>query len=415
MEGDRAWIRAHGGLAPHTVSTPTSAPSAGHGGHGRERVLSTLSRLGALSRAELARRTALAPSTVSPIVAELLDVGLVVELTGSGETGTRRGRPATLLALHRRAGAVVGIDLGKRHVRVAVADLAHNVLAEKATALASDTPAATGIARIVALIEEALPQAGVDRRDVVGVGMGLPGPVRADTGELGDSTILPGWVGVRAPQAMTDALGLPVRVDNDANLGVLSESTWGAARDCSEVVYLKVATGIGAGFIVGGQPFRGIGGTAGEIGHLVIDPGGPVCRCGNRGCLEMLAGADSVLHALRPTHGDQLVLREAIGCAVEGDSGCRRAIADAGGAIGTALGTLCNLLNPQRIVVGGELGTAGELLLAPLRESLRRAAIRSAADDVDVVQAALGDRAEVLGAIALAIRSAHPRNMPVPG
>ena len=375
---------------------------------GRDKVLTTLTHFGAVSRADLARRTALAPSTVSSIVTELLNAGLVVELTESGDSDARRGRPPTLLTMHRRAGAVVGIDVGKRHVRVAVADLAHNVLAEERDALASDAHAAVGIRHVVALVDEVLPRAGVERGDVLGVGMGLPGPVSAATGEVGDSTILPGWVGVRAPQAMTEALGLPVRVDNDANLGALSESTWGAARGCNDVVYVKVATGIGAGLIVGGQPFRGVGGTAGEIGHLVIDPRGPVCRCGNRGCLEMLAGADSVLHALRLTHGD-LTLEDAISCAVEGDSGCRRAIADAGHAIGTAIGTLCNLVNPGRVVVGGELGTAGELLLAPLRESLRRTAIRSAADDVRVVEAALGDRAEVLGAIALAIRSAHPR------
>lgn len=372
-------------------------------------MLSTLSRVGTASRAELARRTALAPSTVSAVVADLLDTGLVIEVAGSPDAQTRRGRPATLLALHRRAGAVVGIDFGKRHVRVAVADLAHQVLAEESTVLDSDAPADEGIACVVALVDEVLLLAGVERGDVVGVGMGLPGPVRA-SGELGDSTILPEWVGIRAPQVMTEALGLTVRVDNDANLGALGEWTWGAARGCSDVVYLKVATGIGAGLIVGGRPFRGVGGTAGEIGHLVIDPRGTVCRCGNRGCLEMVAGADSVLHALRPTHGDRLTLRGAIDCAIEGDGGCYRAIADAGTAIGTAIGTLCNLVNPERVVVGGELGTAGELLLAPLRESLRRTAIGSAADDVEVVGAALGDRAEVLGAIALAIRSAHPHD-----
>ena len=377
------------------------------GGQGRAKVLSTLSRLGALSRADLSRRTGLAPSTVSSIVAELVGSGLVVEVPGSGESTIRRGRPATLVALHRRAGVVVGIDVGKRHVRVAVADLAHRVLGETTVALDSDVTAADGIDEVVRLVDQLLPRAGADRSDVVGVGMGLPGPVRADTGELGDSTILPGWVGVRAPEAMTRALGMPVLVDNDANLGALSEATWGAARGCAEVVYVKVATGIGAGLIIGGQPFRGIGGTAGEIGHLVIDPAGPTCRCGNRGCLETLAGADSILSALRPTHGDRLLLKDALDRAAEGDSGCRRAIADAAGAIGTALGTLCNVLNPQRIVVGGELGTAGELVLGPLRESLRRAAIHSAADDVDDVQGALGDRAEVLGAIALALRGAQ--------
>jgi predicted NBD/HSP70 family sugar kinase len=156
--------------------------------------------------------------------------------------------------------------------------------------------------------------------------------------------------------------------------------------------------------IIEGRPFRGAGGTAGEIGHTIVDPEGPVCRCGNRGCLETLVGAPALLELLRPTLGP-LTLREVLARADDGDAACRRTIADAGGAIGAAAaGTLCNLFNPDRIVVGGDLGAAGELLLAPLRDALLRAAIPSAGADVDVVAGVLGDRAEVLGAIALVLR-----------
>jgi predicted NBD/HSP70 family sugar kinase len=233
--------------------------------------------------------------------------------------------------------------------------------------------------------------------------MGLPGPVHRPSGELGDSTILPGWVGVRAADAVSAALGHAVEVENDANLGALGEWMWGAGRGAAHMAYVKASTGIGAGFIVAGQPYVGAGGTAGELGHTVVDPGGPICRCGNRGCLETLAGAPAVLGSLRDVHGEALTLTEAVAYARRGDAGCQRAIADAGISIGTAVATLCNLFNPQRVVVGGDLGAAGELLLAPLRESLRRAAIRSAADDVEVVQGRLGERAEVLGAVALVL------------
>jgi predicted NBD/HSP70 family sugar kinase len=178
---------------------------------------------------------------------------------------------------------------------------------------------------------------------------------------------------------------------------------WGAGRGADHMAYVKAATGIGAGFIVAGAPDVGAGGTAGEIGHTVVDPSGPICRCGNRGCLETLAGAPAVLSSLRDVHGERLTLQEAVAFARRGDAGCTRAIADAGSAIGTAVATLCNLLNPQRVVVGGDLGAAGELLLQPLREALRRGAIRSAADDVEVVGGELGERAEVLGAVALVL------------
>ncbi|SDQ16505.1 Sugar kinase of the NBD/HSP70 family, may contain an N-terminal HTH domain [Quadrisphaera sp. DSM 44207] len=374
----------------------------------RDVVLAALSRRGAVSRAELVRETGLAASTVSTVVGELLAAGLAVDMPGRTvpATGARGGRPATLLALHRSAGVAVGVDLGKRHVRVAVADLAHVLLAEGSRPLPADWPAAEGIAVVADLVEVLLRRAGVPRDQVIGVGMGIPGPVRA-TGELGDSTILPGWVGVQAAAAVAAALDLPVHVDNDANLGALGEWTWGAARGSGEVAYLKIATGIGAGLLLDGRPYTGIGGTAGEIGHIVVDPSGPVCRCGNRGCLEVVAGGDAVLAALRLTHGE-LGLREVVALARRGDHGCRRVLADSGRSIGEAVAVLCNLLNPGLVVVGGELGAADDLLLPSLRESLARSAVRSAAQDVAVVPAALGERAEVLGALALAVRCGAP-------
>jgi len=169
------------------------------------------------------------------------------------------------------------------------------------------------------------------------------------------------------------------------------------------MVYLKASTGIGAGLIVMGRLFRGAGGTAGEIGHTIVDPSGPVCRCGNRGCLETLVGAPALEALLAPTLGT-VTVHEVIARAGAGDQACRRVIDDAGTAIGTATANLCNLFNPGRIVVGGDLAAAGELLLAPLRAALARAAIPSAARDAEVVPAVLGDRAEVLGAVALVVR-----------
>ena len=389
----------------------SNAPVDGASGRrvdARARILRVLARSGATSRADLARHTALSPSTVSAIVAELQAEGLVTEpetqRVAPREPGGL-GRPPTPVALHRRAGLAVGIDFGKRHLRVALADLAHDILAERHAELDADLPAAEAIARAVALTDEVLAEGAARRDDVLGVGMGLPGPVHEPTGELGDSTILPGWVGVRAADAMSEALGVPVDVGNDANLGALSESTWGAGQGAAHMAYLKVATGVGAGLILDGRPFHGAGGTAGELGHTVIDPAGAVCRCGNRGCLETIAGADAILDEL----GGGLTIAGAIARARDGDERCRAVIAGAGSAVGTAVATLCNLLNPERLVVGGDVAAAGDLLLGPLREALRRAAIRSAADDVEVVEGALGDRAEVLGAVALGLRRGADR------
>jgi predicted NBD/HSP70 family sugar kinase len=360
----------------------------------RERILDLLRADGPTSQADLARASGLSPATVSSIARELREEGWLGE-------GGGRGEPLTL---SRTAGVAVGIDFGHSHVRVAIADLAHTVLAESERPLDTDHSAREGVRVAGAMVRALLEEVGVGADRVTGVGMGLPGPLRSDTGEVGDSAILPGWIGSLPERMMGEELGLPVRVENDANLGALAEIVWGAGRGCSELVYVKAATGIGAGLIVRGRPYTGTGGTAGELGHTVIDPGGQICRCGNRGCLETIAGSAAVLAALRETYGDEFTLADAIRRALDGDAGCQRAIADAGHAIGTAVATLCNLFNPARIVVGGDLAAGGELLLAPLRESLRRGAIRSAADDVDVVEGTLGERAEVLGAVALVLR-----------
>ena len=371
----------------------------------RARVVGVLAEAGAVSRADLARRAALAPSTVSAVVSDLQAAGLLVEPAEPVHPPERTsiGRPPVLISLHRRAGVVAGIDFGKRHLRMAISDLSHTLLVERHRALDADLPAREAISLAKLMFDDALDEAEVQRSELVGVGMGLPGPVHRPSGQLGNSTILPGWVDIRAEDAVARALGRAVHVENDANLGALGEWMWGAGRGTDHMAYVKASTGIGAGFIVAGAPYVGAGGTAGEIGHTVVDPAGAICRCGNRGCLETLAGGPAVLSSLRDVHGDGLTLQDAVTFALMGDAGCARAIADAGAAIGTAVATLCNLFNPRQVVVGGDLGNAGELLLSPLRESVRRGAIRSAADDVKVVQGELGERAEVLGAVALVL------------
>jgi predicted NBD/HSP70 family sugar kinase len=238
------------------------------------------------------------------------------------------------------------------------------------------------------------------------VGMGLPGPVRS-SGVVGSSAILPGWVGDLPAARMEERLGFPVHVENDANLGALAEYFWGAGGDePSTLAYIKLSTGIGAGLMVDGRVFRGAGGTAGEIGHTAVDENGDVCRCGNRGCLETYASAPAIVGLLHRSLGTQLEPEEVVQRAQDGDAACRRVLADAGRYVGVAVANLCNLFNPERIVVGGSIGAAGDLLLGPLRESVRLRAIPSASEDVEIVTGELGERAEVLGALALVLQEA---------
>jgi predicted NBD/HSP70 family sugar kinase len=267
-----------------------------------------------------------------------------------------------------------------------------------------DYEAREGMRTAAGLVERVLEDAGADRARVIGVGMGIPGPVH-ESGMVGSSAILPGWAGTSPQERMEELLELPVRVGNDANLGALAEFTWGAGRGSCNVVYLKLATGIGAGIVIDGRLFEGAGGTAGEIGHTTIDETGDICRCGNRGCLETYAGAAAIASLLSRSFGEELDTEQVLSRAADGDPGCRRALADAGRHIGVAVANLCNLVNPERIVVGGSMGHAGALLLDPLTESVRLRAIPSAAE-VEIVPGELGERAELLGAVALVLQEA---------
>jgi predicted NBD/HSP70 family sugar kinase len=371
----------------------------------RARVVAALREAGAASRAELARRTRLSRTTVASIVGELQAEGMLEEREDGSGASPQGGRPPRLLSFSRSAGAAVGIDFGKRHLRVAAADLSHTILASAERPMQTDDPAETGLDTASELVDEVLAEAGVPRGDVIGVGLGLPGPIDMRSGRVGSSSILPGWVGVPAAEAFGSRLGLPVYVDNDANLGALAELRWGAAAGRRTAAYLKVSTGIGAGLIVNGRLFHGAGGMAGEIGHTIIQEQGPVCRCGKRGCLETLAGAAALVELLRGTHGPDLTTQGLLAAAASGDSGARRVLADAGRHIGTAVATLCDLLNPELIVVGGELSAVGEVLLDPLREQVHRHAIPATARGLEIVPGVLGPRAELLGTLALVLAS----------
>jgi predicted NBD/HSP70 family sugar kinase len=370
----------------------------------RGRVIGVLRAAGPVSRAEIARRTGLSRSTISSLVADLQAVGMVTEVDGDRSAPSEQGgRPPVLIALDNSAGAAVGVDFGHRHLRVAASDLGHRILAEATVELDVDHNANQGLDSAARLVEQVLAEAGVCRDRVIGVGMGLPGPIDRRTGMVGASALLPGWTGIRAAEELRGRLDLDVAVDNDANLGGLAEWMWGAGQGSGLLAYIKAATGIGSGLVLGGRPYSGASGTAGEIGHTTVVSGGPVCACGNRGCLEMVAGGPAILELLRPRGDDGLTLRQVVRLAVDGDPGCQRVVADAGRSIGVAVANLCNLINPELIVVGGDLSLAGDLLLDPMREVVWRSAIRSAAETARIVPGVLGERAELLGALALVL------------
>jgi predicted NBD/HSP70 family sugar kinase len=371
----------------------------------RERVVGALRERGHISQSEIARMTGLSRTTVHTLVTELKDSGVVHEVE-TGVPDFRGGRPAVLLMLRDSSLAVVGIDFGHSHVGVAVANVGHDVLAERRCDLDVSHDAKTALDTATRMVEEVLAEAHVERRSVIGAGIGIPGPLDRARGAAGSATILPGWTGIRIRSDMRDRLAMPVEIENDANLGALAELTWGAGRECSNFAYIKAATGIGAGLVVDGRLLRGASGTAGEIGHTTLDESGALCYCGNRGCLETVASGPAILQLVGQGDDRTLTLDRVIDLAAEGDVRCRRALSDAGREIGVAVAGLCNLINPERVIVGGLLSRANDVLLQPLRESIRRHAVQAAAEKVEVVQAVFVERAELLGALALALNAA---------
>lgn len=344
-----------------------------------------------VTQADIARQTGLAPATVSNIVRELAATGLLKVEPGSGRRGTT-------VALARSAGLVAGIDFGHSHVAVALGDMTGSLIAEERHRLNAGHLHTEGLDRAHDLLEQLLADAGLERTTIRTIGLGLPAPMTA--GVVRSSAILPGWVGVNAPEAAGKRFGAVVHIDNDANLGALAEHRHGVARGHDSSVFVKVSSGVGAGIVLEDRLFHGNGGTAGEIGHLTLDENGPVCRCGSRGCLEAYTSTVA-LQAMMELQMPGASVDDIVRAAREGNVSALRALEDAGLHLGWALASVVNLLNPALVVVGGEMARAGELLLESARIGLRRHALDAVAS-TPVVASELGERASLVGAVLLA-------------
>jgi predicted NBD/HSP70 family sugar kinase len=362
----------------------------------RALLLDALRRADALTQVELASATALSPGTVSAAVAALEAEGLVrVAAT------TRSGRRARSVSLATPGGVLAGVHCYLDEARV-VLDLGDGVPVERTVPLPGGHRAERAVREARALLDDMLRATGTDPAAVAAVGVGLPAPVEVRTGRVAGSGVRSGWGPmVASPGLLAPAPGVPVVFDNDGNLGALAEARLGAGRGRGTVVHVALGEGVSGGIVVGGEVVHGRTGTAGELGHLTIDPDGPVCSCGNRGCLQVYAGSTAVLDLLLASHGPMSVA-DVLDRAADGDPGCRRVLSDVGRHLGTALASVCTVLDPDVLVVGGVLAAAGDLLLVPLREVLaERTAVTSGAV-VDVVAGALGAAAPARGALLLA-------------
>jgi predicted NBD/HSP70 family sugar kinase len=371
-------------------------------------VLRAIRELGPVTRADLTACTGLARSTIAQRVDALLAHDLVREVGAQPSTG---GRRATALAFNAAAGVVLAADLGATHARIAVADLAGGRLADRAAEL----PIAAGPERVLAAVERdfasLLRACGRDRADVRAIGIGVPGPVEFASGRPVSPPIMPGWDGVEIPRLLRARWPVPILVDNDVNIMALGEHANGWPQ-LESLLFVKVATGVGAGIVTHGRIYRGASGAAGDIGRIRVPGHDDVrCECGNSGCLEAVAGGRAIARDLRGRGLDVEGSRDIVALVRRHDVDAVAAVRQAGRQLGDVLAGVVNALNPQVIVVGGDLADAHEQLFAGMREVVYRRSTALATRHLEIVHGVLGDRAGVAGAAAMAIERALSRGV----
>lgn len=365
-----------------------------------------------ISRAEIARRTNLARSTVSEIVRKLLQSGLIAEVGMDRSSG---GRRPVVLEFQDEAFGILGIDFGATHISVALTDMRGHVLVWREQGRPTDADPETSRSAVMKLCDECIDEWGRGERSLLGIGVSVPSPV--DPRHLNNisDVVLPAWRGRIGLENLHRRYGVPVLIDNDANLGALAEGWWGAGRDVRDFTYIKVATGIGAGIILGGQIYRGSTGVAGELGHLAIDPNGPPCVCGLRGCLATFIGTDALLGragalsadtAASSLTTDALTIFELEDAARAGEPVAVQVVQEAAEHLGVAVAGLLNLMNPSMVILGGSLTRAGELLLDRLRSIVRDRTYATSVAATDICIGELGPHAVALGASTLVLNAA---------
>jgi glucokinase-like ROK family protein len=368
---------------------------------------------GGISRVEISRRIELTRAAVTTIVNDLLATGAIRE---AERLSVRSGRPPIVLEVNPERGYVVGVDFGATHLSVLVADISARILEEVELQInIQDGPEAC-LAEADRQVRKAVANAGLELKEILAIGMGVPGPIDSEAGMVVSPPLMPGWDRYPIRDTLEKKWGCPVSVNNDAELGALGEWAFGAGRGERNLAYIKVGTGIGAGLLLEGQIYRGVSGSAGEIGHLTIDENGPMCTCGNQGCLEAIAGGRAIaeqaqeaalkgkrtqLSGIVPV--ENITARDVASAARKGDLLAQQILARAGSHIGIAIAGLVNLFNPGMVIIGGGVAQTGDILLEPMRQAVERRSLPAATRIVRITTAMLGRRSSSMGAVIQAL------------
>jgi N-acetylglucosamine repressor len=382
----------------------------------RNLVLNVIKSRGPLSRTEIARLSGLSLATVSGITAEFIQTGLVNE---QGEGESSGGRRPVLLVLNPQAGFVVGVKLMEHAVTSALTDLNAQVLHHRITPL----PAPEGkwrpegvLPTVIQAIGATIAEAGVDRRLVLGIGVGMAGLVDGEAGVCRYSPFFD-WQDAEIAAPIADSLGLPVYLENDVNTLTIAEQWFGYGHGVQHFVVVTVGRGVGAGIVVNGQFYRGAMGGAGEFGHITLLEGGPPCDCGKQGCLEALASDQAMVRQARAAMAlgerttmakvETLTLESIVAAAEAGDELARRLLADSGHWLGIGISMLVNVLNPQMVIVGGEGVRAGEWRFGSMRKAVRDHSFDGLINELQIVIEPSGDKTWARGAASLVLQEIY--------
>jgi glucokinase-like ROK family protein len=368
-----------------------------------------------ISRADIADEMGVTRAAVTIIINDLIGNGIILN---TESRSTSSGRPPVVLEINPDQGLVAAIDMGALHLSVALADFSARILEETEISFNIANGPKKCLQVADEILRELLQKRGLSTSNLAAVGVGVPGPVVTEKGMVMAPPIMPGWDRYPIRNTLETQWGTKVTLNNDAELGALGEWAYGAGRGEKNLAFIKVGSGIGAGLIINRQLYGGTTGSAGEIGHLTVDENGPVCACGNHGCLEAFAGGHAIASQAKKLVAsgkrtllsekslDSLTARDVAEAARRGDLAAQEIIKRSGTFIGIAIAGLINLINPSTVIIGGGVAQVGDLMTGPIRQAVRERSLRASEHGVRITTAMLGRRSSLMGALVQAINVA---------
>jgi predicted NBD/HSP70 family sugar kinase len=377
--------------------------------HNASVVLHQLRLHAPLSRADLAKRIGLNRSTVSSIVAQLLDAGLIQETSLQTD---KVGRPGLSLAINPEGGCAVGVEIEPAGVRVVLTDFTAKIIWRRSVQVDARRHQDDYLQGAEEMVRQALFQAEIQQLPVLGVGVALPGLVDVHCGELRYAPSLH-WHNIPFRSRWSSLFGLPILLENNANAAALGEYYFGVAQNVPNFLYIGAGATMGGGIVINGELFRGRGGFAGEMGHMTLDPDGNECSCGRRGCWETLVGSAQVVAHYRQrasnagrvlqADGEESDFAKVVAAADAGDLVAEIVLQQMGENLGTGIANLVNIFNPQLVVLGGYYSLAHESVIPMIKESVKRNSLFPMRTALSVLPSQRGVDDSILGAVALVL------------